>query len=272
MVASLAGVRHKLQRAEKHLADLNAAIQRWGAAEQKTHPFVLDHQPQRKRMVIRHGKFAPDDPDWALIVGDIIHTLRSALDHIVCQLAILNGNDVSCCEATYFPICICKPEFKKAEKRLKHLISAAAFARIEGLQPYHATDEGKRPASAFLWAIHHLDIIDKHRILLIVGKKFRTIDLRYSVNEGPFISVGVDQSWRPMEDGTEVASIDMTPLAAGAKPEDKMRMQGGGTEAQVFIDETGCGCDGIEVVSAMSACIDRVSEIIEIFASEFFSS
>lgn len=245
-------------------------MRRWGTAEQKAHPFTIEPQPDRKRIIVRHGIFGADDPDWALIVRDIVHNLRSALDHIVCQLAVLNGSDISCCKVTYFPICICQPDFKRAEKTLEHLISPDAFALIEKLQPYHAADIGSRPTSDFLWAVHHLDIVDKHRMLLVVGKKFRTTDLIYTLNDRAPVSVTVDQSWRPLEDGTEIATIDISAFAPDAKPEDKMRMQGG-TEAQVFIDETGCGCDGIEVTSSMAACIRRVSEIVEVFETNFFS-
>jgi len=271
MQASLVGVRNKLKRAHDHIAELNRTIQEWGTAEQKTNPFTLDHQPERKRMVVRHGKVGPNNPDWSLIVGDIIHNLRSALDHIVCQLAVLNGNDRSCCDATYFPICICNPDFKKAEKRLEHLISTEALALIEELQPYKAADRGKRPVADVLWTVHKLDIIDKHRIVLVVGKKFRATDLTYTLDDAAAIPVEVDQVWRPLEDGAEIAAIDLSKVAFRAEAENVMRMQGG-TEAQIIIDETGCGCDGLEVGKVVLACEHRVSEIVEIFDSRFFSS
>ena len=138
MRATLAGIRNKIKRAEHHVSELKAAIDRWGTAENKNSPFVVEHQPDRGQMVLRHGEVAPNDPDWALIVGDIVHNLRSALDHLVCQLAIVNGNDVSCCDQTYFPICICRPDFKKAHRFIEPLITASAFAAIEELQLYNA--------------------------------------------------------------------------------------------------------------------------------------
>jgi hypothetical protein len=220
-------------------------------------------------MVIKHGKVGPNDPAWPLIVGDIIHNLRSALDHIVCQLAILHGNDISCCDATYFPICICKPDFKKAEKRLQDLISAPAFTLIEELQPYKAADRGKRPIADVLWTVHKLDIIDKHRIMLVVGKKFRATDLTYTLDDAPPVPVEVDGSWRPLEDGTEIASIDLTTVAFKSGAKNIMSMQGG-SEAPIIIDETGCACDGFEVGKVMLACEHRVSEVVEIFRSKFF--
>ena len=269
MGASIIGVRNKFKRAEDHLAELQGSIQRWGTAVAEREPFTIDHQFERKRVVIRHGKVSPNDPAWPLIVGDIIHNLRSALDHLVCQLAILNGNDVSCCDGTHFPICIHKSDFRKADKRLKKLISPEAFALIEDLQPYKAADEGKRPTAALLWAVHKLNIIDKHRTLLVVGKLFRATDLAYTLDGGTPTSIDIDKSWRPLEDGTEIASIDLSTVPFKAGAENKMRMQGG-TEAQVFIYETGCGCDGQEVGKVMLACMGRVSEIIGQFESKCF--
>jgi hypothetical protein len=32
---------------------------------------------------------------WSVVVGEIIHDLRSALDHLVCQLAIANQNSAT---------------------------------------------------------------------------------------------------------------------------------------------------------------------------------
>jgi hypothetical protein len=269
MPATLVGVRNKIKRANNHLSELKVAIDRWGTSEDKNNLFVVNHQPERGLMVLRHGKVAPNDPDWPLIVGDIVHNLRSALDHLVCQLAILNGNDVSCCDKTYFPICICKPDFAKAKRMVEPLISPEAFTSLEELQPYNAANiAGKEPTSSNLWIISKLDIVDKHRMLVVVGKFFRTIDLCYTFNDGDPVKVDVDDTWRPLEDGTKIASIDLAKLSPG--PEDKMRVQGG-TEVQVFISETGCGCDGLEVGVALLPCIRYVTQIVDLFEAKFFS-
>ena len=268
MLAPLTGVRNKIKRADNHLSELKAAIDRWGTAKDENNLFRIYHQPERGQMVLRHGEVAPNDPDWPLIVGDFAHNLRSALDHLVCQLAILNGNDISCCDKTFFPICIGKPDFAKAEKMVKPLISPEAFTDIEALQPYKTANiSGKQPTSSTLWIISRLDILDKHRMLVVVGKFFRTIDLCYALNTGDPVKVDVDDTWRPLEDGARIASIDLTKLSLG--PEDKMRAQGG-TEVQVFISETGCGCDGLEVGIALVPCIQYVSNLVDLFEAKFF--
>jgi hypothetical protein len=87
------------------------------------------------------------------------------------------------------------------------LISAPAFTLIEELQPYKAADRGKRPIADVLWTVHKLDIIDKHRIMLVVGKKFRATDLTYTLDDAPPVPVEVDGSWRPLEDGTPLSLL-----------------------------------------------------------------
>lgn len=222
-------------------------------------------------MLLSHSSVRPNDPAWALMFGDAIHNLRSALDHIVCQLAILNGNDISCCEKTYFPICICKPDFVKFRKMAEHLIAPNAFTCIEELQPYKsAYVTGTEPAKTSLWIIHQLDIIDKHRILVVVGKHFRTTDIACSFNDGEFVSIPVDTSWRPLEEGAQVAEIDISLFSPAPTDKDKMRVQGG-TQVQVLVNETGCACDGVEVGAVLKSCIRHVRDIADLFEQQFFS-
>src|ERR1700751_5324457 len=109
--ANLLGVRLKIERAKRHFDELNTAIQSWGTAEAEEHSYILNHDPDRKCMNLALRRVKPNNPDWAFIAGDIVHNLRSALDHLVCQLALLNGKPRSCCRDTAFPICIKESSF-----------------------------------------------------------------------------------------------------------------------------------------------------------------
>src|SRR5215213_8436860 len=42
--------------------------------------------------VFVHGKPVPVVEEWGPIIGDVVHNLRSALDHLVWQLTIANGH------------------------------------------------------------------------------------------------------------------------------------------------------------------------------------
>src|SRR6201987_1234395 len=95
--ANLLGVRLKIERAKRHFDELNTAIQSWGTTEAEEPTYILNHHPDRKCMNLALRRVKPNNPDWALIAGDIVHNLSSALDHLVCQLALLNGKPRSCC-------------------------------------------------------------------------------------------------------------------------------------------------------------------------------
>jgi len=269
MVATLIGVKRKIDRAKDHLVELKFAIDKWGRSKEDDYRFVIDHQPKGKVIILRHGKIMPDDIEWSIIAGDVVHNLRSALDHMVCQLSILNSNDITCCTDTYFPICICKSDFRKAHRFVEPLLSPVAFAAIEALQPYNTAKlQNLEPSASNLWILSQLDIIDKHRILVVIGKHFRATDVSYRFNGGATVKVPVDGAWRPLKDGAEVARIDMSHLSPTA--ESKMHIQCG-TEVQVFIKETGCGVDGIEVTAALEPCVRHVEQIVEFFNTEFFA-
>ena len=137
---NLAGVRLKIDRANHHLLEVCAAINSFYGPERQEDSMIVYPDIERKRVEFVIGEVQGVDPVWAAMIGDIVHNLRSALDHLVCQLALLNGNGVSCCNKTSFPVCIDPATFGKWSKRNKRLICADAFALIEELQPYNAAN------------------------------------------------------------------------------------------------------------------------------------
>ena len=96
--------------------------------------------------------------EMGAIVGDIIHNLRSALDLLACDLVLANGGNP---KGVYFPF------FKTADglnKKIKdrdfNRAGPDAVALLTRYQPYEGGDSP-------LYAIHLLDIIDKHRMLVL---------------------------------------------------------------------------------------------------------
>lgn len=41
---------------------------------------------------------------WGVLLGDCVHNLRSALDHLICQVALLDGGTMEDCRRSQFPI------------------------------------------------------------------------------------------------------------------------------------------------------------------------
>jgi hypothetical protein len=97
------------------------------------------------------------------IAGDVIHNLRSALDHLAYQLiSVATGNEFP--EKTGFPIAD-SPKAYEAEKKRREVerMRPSAIKAIDSLEPY------KGGTGHDLWRIHELDRIDKHRLLITVS-------------------------------------------------------------------------------------------------------
>jgi hypothetical protein len=100
---------------------------------------------------------------YSVLAGEIVHHLRSVLDHLVWQLVLVNGNRPT--ERNEFPICDTRSKFDESIKRKKLTgVSTAVESKIESLQPYHFT----KLEASWLWVIHELDRIDKHRLLVVL--------------------------------------------------------------------------------------------------------
>jgi hypothetical protein len=125
----------------------------------------------------------------AVIAGEIIHHLRSSLDHLICALAINEGVAPEDTGRLQFPICSTPEKFEEAVKKGQiNGISTNAYDFIKAIQPYN-TNNGFE-ASKLYW-LHHWDNADKHRLLIVFGaavfmgleSSFRIINNSDKVNQ-----------------------------------------------------------------------------------------
>jgi hypothetical protein len=148
---SLRGCREKQRRGLKHLRDLDGAIADWlgePGVEPKPYRLAGEFRPESGEYVFEGELLKPIDDDalkWGVILGDALHNLRSALDHLVAQLVLLDTGKRST-SANAFPICDTggnywsigkKGEPSKRETTLRG-VSDAHKARIDEMQPYRA--------------------------------------------------------------------------------------------------------------------------------------
>ncbi len=154
----ITGAKLKVRRAGKHLSEL----------ERKAMAF-LERNPDQFS-----SKLDPEDFDFVIyeippnrappttfgpVFGDIVHNLRSALDHIAWQLALLTKSKPY--KRTAFPIIIDrKADSLREFKRLTKDVWPAAIPIIRQLQPYH---RGKNAKLHELAILHALWNDDKHR-------------------------------------------------------------------------------------------------------------
>ena len=145
----------------------------------------------------------PECPsDWGLMIGEIVHNLRGALDHLVWDLAILelgaepidaNGRPLR----IQFPICEDKARWKSSGfDRMIAPLNAVHRALIEGRQPYNGWNG---PRKHPLLVLEGVSNADKHRKLrpavlapqqLDVGSDFQGKNCRMVSGEGGIALIG----------------------------------------------------------------------------------
>lgn len=103
----------------------------------------------------------------ALIAGDAVQNLRSALDYLACALVV--GNNSKPTEATQFPLMLRNIDGKgnTIPVKIDGEVHPDALAVVEALQPYHA-GHPSQAAMVRLGQLKELSNVDKHRHLPIV--------------------------------------------------------------------------------------------------------
>jgi hypothetical protein len=205
--ADLTGVRLKLEWAKRHLADLEDSIEAVLAADGDH--FASEFDPQTGQQVYQAQNLPAIKPEWSLMIGDILHNLRSALDHLAWQLVILDGGEPD--EQTQFPIRE-TPFSEKGNFATPQLTPAIRNPEIidalKKAQPYHGPDgEPIRPDRSPLLHLRRLNNIDKHRLLLVVARVLDSDQMWW----GGSPEMAIPQlkiSTAPLEEGSPVAWFD----------------------------------------------------------------
>lgn len=262
----LDSVREKIGRACLHFDAINAALKLTLSTEPETESITFDVDGEGQHLVSRFRKVDPIDPSLPLMIGDCVHNLRSGLDHLVYQLAVLNHTPVSAAEKTAFPICLTKggkSGFDERVRRFEKFISDAALAEIEKSQPYKAYDV---PDESDIWILHQLDIIDKHRLLLVARDQFAATQFWFTIENRSGHIVIPDPKWKLMEDGAEIIRF----RAVGGPPgQAKMNMRIEAIRTVQFIN-TQLACDGMPVADVLNQLMGIVGAIVRDFGRQFF--
>jgi hypothetical protein len=154
-------IRVKVERAKKHISDLEVGIQ----AFRDSQPYTIEIKPNPKTGENVHyiSSIREIPSVIAVTTGDILYNLRAALDHLAYQLAWVKGTrDKGILGRTYFPIFDSAKKYKTGKSGKVEGLSQAAIDAIDATEPYKGGNDT-------LWQLHRLNIIDKHRIILAVA-------------------------------------------------------------------------------------------------------
>jgi hypothetical protein len=181
---------------------------------------------------------------------------------LVYQLAIKNRASSKSAEKTFFPIYLTKTTFdKRVKESVKPFVSDMALAEIEKCQPYTAYDV---PSEADIWILSQLDIIDKHRLLVVASQKFSPTEFTLTFADGQVVhEVIPNPQWKAVKDNAEIIRFEI------ATPPGKVCVQIN-TVTAIQIVDTGLACDGVFLQDALRQCIGIVSAIVSDFGKYFF--
>ncbi len=207
--------RSKLDWAKKHLDRLEGDIHSF--VQSQPHEMTVKYDAERAKYVaILHVRKA-EPPDWSLMVGDIVHNVRSALDSLVYALTVKSlgrlptGDEV---RQIQFVI-VDQPADWNGERgrRLKHL-APTVQAEVEKLQPYHRPDPKYKHQ---LSVLRDLSNIDKHRHILVVVQG--ATDAGITVTSPSIEGGAVIGGWRGLcVDRTEIATFDFRDESGNVLP------------------------------------------------------
>jgi len=161
----LAGIHEKLKRADESIHDLNSQIVAF-LRERPEGGLSHDKQKAAKEFAEFYAKRVIP-LQFGVIAGEVIHHLRSSLEHIAWMLssqAYRNAHP----RWIGFPIIATKPptkdEIASYNRQVKGIVDNGALALIERLQPYKAPN----PADDPLAILHDLSNEDKHHTLILI--------------------------------------------------------------------------------------------------------
>jgi hypothetical protein len=256
----LEGVQAKITRAKHHVSELDAAIKAFHASN----PYKLAaKRDAEKRPVYFLGQVDPVPIEVAAICGEIIQSLRSALDHLAYQLVLVGTGKPGPFFHVYFPI-FDSPEKYEAGKlgQIKGMRKDAIDA-IDAIKPYGGGNDT-------LWKIHRLNIIDKHRLLVAVGSTFESFDIGGDLVRR-MNALLVKSGEEPLERGIELAlrpANRLFPLKAGdvlynGIPDDIVDKDKKFT-FEIALNETGI-VDGEPALKLMKDMVNLIDSLIPAF-------
>ncbi|MCO4273828.1 hypothetical protein NG701_05185 [Pseudarthrobacter sp. HLT3-5] len=149
----LTGIRAKIDRAKEHLLQLDDELHMY--LDLDPIALVRQIQPDGETSVMAVQVTSQPPVSLSVLVGEIAHQLRSAVDHIACGLVLAAGNTPT--RRTSFPVCKTRP----IRLAVDGGVSSEALTRVDDVQPYQQSEPTAHP----LYVLNELWNVDKHRNL-----------------------------------------------------------------------------------------------------------
>jgi hypothetical protein len=249
----LSGPLKKIERAKKHVNDLNRQITEYLAAEPLRLRIRQRDNPPSRLIYIDAKPAIPND--FPLIVGDAVHNLRSAIDHICWGMV---GDKAKNPRSVGFP-------FVELEERLSSAIATRQMNvapknvvdEIHALQPYPSGNK-------YFHAVKALDERDKHHVLLIVGYGVELRLAEFSSLVGPERLIGfeIDETHRISSVGDFVMPLDPPVEIFDREADFQPTFTIGFGDGEALV--------GLPLVSSLKAMTEATEDAVRRLAAAFF--
>ena len=158
----------KVERAKEHFHTLEIEVEQY--LNSKPYSIGVKRRPDSSQLIYFVERVHPTPIKITAILGDVIHNLRSALDHLAYQLVWVGTGSQPSSRHVYFPILSDKAEYLKKRNGKMKGAKQAAIAAVDALAPYKGGND-------ILWKLHELNNVDKHRMLITAGSAFQSVNI-----------------------------------------------------------------------------------------------
>jgi hypothetical protein len=260
----LALARLKIERANKHIDDLQIAVSTF--FDSAPYKVAAKRDPDTRKMIYYLASVEPVPTVLPAIAGDILHCLRDALDHLAQQLYLVGtGGANGYRDKTSFLISPSAKDFKSGLPRIVEGMRQDAIDAISAIEPYVG---GK---GADLWPFHRLNNIDKHRLIVTVGSAIQGVGIGPIMERsfGDSLPAGMAELIKTAAANLFIRPANnLFPLKAGDKlfidaadAEEHKDMQ---FSFEVVIHEPGV-VEGKPILETLVQFRDRISGIVDAF-------
>jgi hypothetical protein len=265
----MVGPRAKIEGAKEHAANLEAAIRAY--REREPYRLVFEDDPKTGDRTYRLQVREQPEPRIGRLVGDVLQNLRSSLELLAWQLVDANGGlpaDERERQHIGFPISERAEDFEPNGLRKVEGASEEAKDLLRAVKPYKGGNDS-------LWRLHHLNRMDKHRVVGLVGGSYSAFAL--TVPSAGMLQamadqfgIAIDQVPRreiiikpaskqfPLKDGDAVFGIGAAAREATGDEHPKIAID-------IALSQPGI-LEGEPVLPTMHQLTSTVEETVELFA------
>jgi hypothetical protein len=257
----LEGVEAKIERARYHVQELDDTLQAFFG----TRPYVIGtkRNPETRQLIYYLLSVSEVPTTVDVIAGEVLQSLRSALDHLAYQLVLVGTGQPGPFSHVYFPIFDSAKEYGSGKLRQIKGMRQDAISAIDAIKPYKGGNDT-------LWRLHRLNNVDKHRLLVTVGSSFQSVDLGRTLTRGLRAIIPDEQRRAAVPDLSLFVrpQDNLFPLKAG----DELFIDQPDAEADenqqirfaVVINEPGV-IEGEAIIETLRQMVDVVDQLVPVF-------